>query len=261
MNNNPQFKKNVVLLSSIIKISLVFFGLFGIIKIFNINEKISVYAINCYEQYSLAEMCREDNSCYWNQGCNNKRDLGVNCEGNNDWCISGVCSLDEEICIENRIPIDSQTVTTQDQNNNCSSSNCGNCSLSSQCQSVGCSWAGGACMPKSATTTETTIEDVGGDSIIPDYPTDPTGVNFRFKNATVGSIVSELLNYVFVIAGLILLVMLVMGGLGLMTAAGNPDKMKAGYGKITNALIGFLIIFISYFVVQLVETILGIGIL
>lgn len=93
-------------------------------------------------------------------------------------------------------------------------------------------------------------------AVIPNYPD-----GFVFKDSTVGGVVSALLPYVYVIAGLILLVMLVMGGLGLMTAAGNPDKMKAGYGKITNALIGFLIIFISYFVVQLVETILDIGIL
>ena len=94
--------------------------------------------------------------------------------------------------------------------------------------------------------------------LIPNYPDE---VKFEFKDQKIGSIITKLLNYVYVFAGLILLVMLIMGGLGLMTAAGNPDKMKAGYGKITNALIGFLIIFISYFVVQLVETILGIKIM
>lgn len=92
--------------------------------------------------------------------------------------------------------------------------------------------------------------------IIPSYGT--TG--FKFENKKIGSIVTKLLDYVYVITGLILLVMLVTGGLGLMTAAGNPDKMKAGYGKITNSLIGFLIIFISYFVVQLIETVLSIKI-
>ena len=95
-----------------------------------------------------------------------------------------------------------------------------------------------------------------GRAVIPNYPD-----GFIFKDSTVGGVFSALLPYIYVIAGLILLVMLVTGGLGLMTAAGNPDKMKARYGKITNALIGFLIIFISYFVVQLVETILGVKIL
>jgi hypothetical protein len=84
---------------------------------------------------------------------------------------------------------------------------------------------------------------------------------FKFENGNIGNIFSALLPYLYVAAGIILLIMLIVGGLGLMTAAGNPDKMKAGYGKITNALIGFLIVFISYFVVQIVETILGIKIL
>ena len=95
-----------------------------------------------------------------------------------------------------------------------------------------------------------------GNAVIPNYPD-----GFIFKDSKVGDVFSALLPYVYVIAGIILLVMLIMGGLELMTAAGNPDKMKAGYGKITNALIGFLIIFVSYFIVQLLEMILGIKIL
>lgn len=73
-----------------------------------------------------------------------------------------------------------------------------------------------------------------------------------------GQIVSAILPYIFVIAGIILLFMLIIGGIGLMTSGGNPDKTKAGYGRITNALIGFLIIFISYFVAQLVQIVLGV---
>ena len=95
-----------------------------------------------------------------------------------------------------------------------------------------------------------------GDVTLPNYE----GTGFKFENGTIGDVFSELLPYIYVVAGLILLIMLIMGGFGLMTSAGNPDKTKAGYGKITNALIGFLIIFVSYFVVQLVETILGIKI-
>jgi hypothetical protein len=52
--------------------------------------------------------------------------------------------------------------------------------------------------------------------------------------------------------------MLIMGGITLMTSGGNPDKTKAGYGRITHALIGFLIIFIAYFVAQLAEVMLGV---
>jgi len=70
-----------------------------------------------------------------------------------------------------------------------------------------------------------------------------------------------LLSYILVAAGLVLLIMLITGGIGLMTSAGNPDKIKASYGRITHALIGFIIIFASYLIVQLAEVILGVTIL
>jgi len=84
-------------------------------------------------------------------------------------------------------------------------------------------------------------------------PTEPT----KFTN--VGSVVGGLLPYIYVVAGLILLLFLIIGGIGLMTSAGNPDKSKAAYGKITGAVIGFLIIFVSYFIAKIVEVLLGVS--
>ncbi|HPT66384.1 MAG TPA: hypothetical protein PK257_03720 [Candidatus Woesebacteria bacterium] len=85
-------------------------------------------------------------------------------------------------------------------------------------------------------------------------PTDPLASKF----GSVGDIISGLLPYVYVIAGIILLLMLISGGIGLMTSAGNPDKSKAARGKITGGLIGFAIIFISYFVAKIAEAVLGV---
>ena len=94
---------------------------------------------------------------------------------------------------------------------------------------------------------------------LPNYD-GPILSNFKFKDATVGKVIGDFLPYVYVIAGLVLLFMLISGGIELMTAAGNPGKSKSGYGKITAGLIGFVIIFVSYFVLQIVETVLGITI-
>ena len=88
-----------------------------------------------------------------------------------------------------------------------------------------------------------------------------SGTGFKFANAKVADVINALVPYIYVFAGIVLLFMLISGGIGLMTAAGNPDKIKAGQGRVTAGLIGFLIIFISYFVVQIVELILGISIL
>jgi hypothetical protein len=92
---------------------------------------------------------------------------------------------------------------------------------------------------------------------IPSYGT--TG--FKFANSNLGEIISQLLPYIIGFAGLALFIMLIWGGITLMTAAGDPAKSKAGYGKISAGLIGFLIIFVSYFVTQIVEVVLGIKIL
>jgi len=91
-----------------------------------------------------------------------------------------------------------------------------------------------------------------------------SGTGFKFENATIGEIIGGksgqpgLLAYIYVVAGLALLLMLILGGIGLMTSAGNPDKSKAAFGRISGALIGFLIIFISYIVALLVEQVLGV---
>lgn len=77
----------------------------------------------------------------------------------------------------------------------------------------------------------------------------------------IGGLISNLLPYVYGFAGLCLFIMLIWGGIILMTAAGDSAKSKEGYGKITTGLIGFLIIFASYFVLQIVEVVLGIKIL
>ena len=84
------------------------------------------------------------------------------------------------------------------------------------------------------------------------------GTNFQFENATIGEIIGTLLPYIYVVAGLVLLLILISGGIGLMTSTGNPDKTKVAWGKITGGIIGFLIIFVSYFIAKIVEIVLGV---
>ncbi len=74
-------------------------------------------------------------------------------------------------------------------------------------------------------------------------------------------IISELLPYLFTIAGLILFVMIVLGGFEMLTGAANPKSQDAGRNRISNALIGFLLLFSSYWLAQLVEIVFGISIL
>lgn len=76
---------------------------------------------------------------------------------------------------------------------------------------------------------------------------------------TAGGFISTLLPYIFGAAGVALLIFLIIGGLQMMLSQGDPKTMQSAQSKITNALIGFVIIVIAFFVVQLVKQLLGLG--
>jgi len=82
-----------------------------------------------------------------------------------------------------------------------------------------------------------------------------------FKGASgVYPILSTVMKYLYVIAGLILLFYLIYGGFQMMTGARDEKGLMAAKGRITNALIGFLLLFVSYWIVQIMEYVLGIQI-
>lgn len=87
------------------------------------------------------------------------------------------------------------------------------------------------------------------------------GIDTIFPN--VGSLVSVLLSNFYIFAGILLFILLVFGGFGMITGAGggNPQKAEKGKNAVTTALIGFLIIFLSYWIIKIVETITGVPIL
>lgn len=81
---------------------------------------------------------------------------------------------------------------------------------------------------------------------------------FNYKYPTnIGMLISTALKLVFPAAGILLLFYLVLGGFSLMTSGGDPKAMQAAKGRITSALIGFVIVFAAYWIVQIVGIILG----
>jgi hypothetical protein len=80
---------------------------------------------------------------------------------------------------------------------------------------------------------------------------------FKAEFTSIGTIISALLPYLFVLAGLMLFVYLILGGFQLMTSGGDPKRAESAKGKITGAVIGFIIIFVSYWLVQILQVIFG----
>lgn len=94
---------------------------------------------------------------------------------------------------------------------------------------------------------------------IPPLPTVERGIiDINKPDLKLGDIVSGLLPYLFAGAGLLLLLYLIYGGLSLMLSRGDPKAVQSAKEKITSAVIGFIIVFVSYWLVQIVGKILGI---
>lgn len=82
----------------------------------------------------------------------------------------------------------------------------------------------------------------------------PFGVQY-----TLGDLVSLILRLAFVISGLLILIIFIVAGYNIMMGAGqnNPEQAAKGKQAATAAALGFVIIFIAYWIVRLIEEITG----
>jgi hypothetical protein len=83
-------------------------------------------------------------------------------------------------------------------------------------------------------------------------------VGLKPNLTNLGTIISTVIPYLFGAAGLLLLLYLVWGGFSYMLSGGDPKGTESAKQKITNALVGFTIVFVAYWLVQILGTILGI---
>lgn len=86
----------------------------------------------------------------------------------------------------------------------------------------------------------------------------PQGVN---PSTPVGTLLTNVLTIIFVVAGLAVLFMLLWGGFQWITSGGEKEKVDAARKRITNALIGLAILALAFLVVNVVGQILNINIL
>ena len=86
----------------------------------------------------------------------------------------------------------------------------------------------------------------------------PQGLVETFgENFTLAAIINKLLPILFSAAGIILFFYLIAGGFDLLLSTGDPKKAEGAKGKITNAIIGFIIIFVAWWLTKLLSTIFG----
>lgn len=78
---------------------------------------------------------------------------------------------------------------------------------------------------------------------------------------TISGIVSGAISLVMLLVALVFFFILIMGGLRWVMSGGDQKNVEAARGQITNALIGLAIVFATFAIMKLIETIFGISLL
>lgn len=76
-----------------------------------------------------------------------------------------------------------------------------------------------------------------------------------------GEFLPNLITLGFIIASIALLFVLLIGGIEWITSGGDKSKVESARGRLTSALIGFLIVGSIFAIISVVENLLGIDIL
>lgn len=71
-------------------------------------------------------------------------------------------------------------------------------------------------------------------------------------------LIAQLLSLAFILAGIILLAMILWSGIEWMMAGGDQNKLKAAQGRLTSALVGFVILVAARAILGFIADILGV---
>lgn len=91
------------------------------------------------------------------------------------------------------------------------------------------------------------------------------GQALKFQNATadtaytgVGSLINNILPNVYIAGGVVIFFMIIIGGFTIIANAGDSHKIQE---TITSAIIGFAVLFASYWIIQIIQVVTGVPIL
>lgn len=88
----------------------------------------------------------------------------------------------------------------------------------------------------------------------------PGGDFAGLGSLTIGGIVAGFIRLVLVIAALVFFFILVIGGIRWIASGGDKAQTEAARNQITAALVGLVIVFAAWAIVQLINTFFGINI-
>lgn len=85
--------------------------------------------------------------------------------------------------------------------------------------------------------------------------------NVAITYPTIATFLNLLVPLSFLIAGIVLLVLLIGGGFSMIASGGSAKEVEQGKTKVTGAVIGFLLMFSAFWIIQIIEKVTGVPIL
>lgn len=87
-----------------------------------------------------------------------------------------------------------------------------------------------------------------------------TEITGPLKNIdTLNDLLSVLTTFLYPLASVILLFVLIWGGYDFLMSRGESDKVESGKAKITSGIIGFVLLMLSYVITRVIGFITGTG--
>lgn len=90
---------------------------------------------------------------------------------------------------------------------------------------------------------------------------EPGGEFGELKNITVPGIISGLIRLSLVVAAIVFFFILVLGGIRWIISGGDKTQTEAARNQITAALVGLVIVFSAWAIIQLIKAFFGVDIL
>lgn len=89
---------------------------------------------------------------------------------------------------------------------------------------------------------------------------DPGTLDLPTTFGSLGAVVAAALPLIVSGTGLLMFGYLLFGGLKYITAGGDSKQVQEAVKTITNAIIGLAIVFVSFWIVRIIETVFGLNI-
>ncbi len=87
------------------------------------------------------------------------------------------------------------------------------------------------------------------------------GIANKTGYGSIGEFITAILPNVLMVAGLLLFFLLIGGGFAIITSGNDPQQKAQGSKAITAAIIGFILVFAAFWIIQIVQYITGVPIL